>query len=151
MKSAIRLLSKLSIITLVTAFSVNSYAISNDEYQGLTCDAKKQAIQTKINQAKTANNTNEVTGLEKALQEVNTNCKDETLEEKYKRIVVEKTQNVTDKTKELVEKTKEYAKDKLNANQDKIDALKSKLNDAEKELTEAKNNLADYYNKLKAK
>ena len=151
MKSAIRLLSKLSIITLVTAFSVNSYATSNDEYQGLTCDAKKQAIQTKINQAKTANNTNEVTGLEKALQEVNTNCKDETLEEKYKKLIVEKTKDVTDKTKELAKKTKEYAKDKVNAHQDKIDALKAKLNEAEKELADAKEKLADYYKQLTSK
>ncbi len=151
MKSAIRLLSKLSIITLVTAFFVNSYATSNDEYQGLTCDAKKQAIQTKINQAKTANNTNEVTGLEKALQEVNTNCKDETLEEKYKRLIIEKTKDVTDKTKELAEKTKEYAKDKVNAHQDTIDALKAKLNDAEKELADAKDKLADYYKQLTSK
>lgn len=151
MKSAIRLLSKLSIITLVTAFSVNSYATSNDEYQGLTCDTKKQAIQTKINQAKTANNTNEVTGLEKALQEVNTNCKDETLEEKYKRLIIEKTKDVTDKTKELAKKTKEYAKDKVNAHQDKIDALKAKLNEAEKELADAKDKLADYYKQLTSK
>lgn len=148
MKSAIRLLSKLSIITLVTVFSVNSYATNNDEHQGLNCDGKKQAIQTKIDQAKNANNANEVAGLEKALQEVNTNCKDETLEEKYKRLVVEKTKDVTDKTKELAEKTKEYAKDKLNANQDKIDALKAKLNDAEKELSDAKDKLADYYKQM---
>lgn len=148
MKSAIRLLSKLSIITLVTAFSVNSYASSNDENQGLNCDAKKQAIETKIEQAKKANNTNEVTGLEKALQEVNTNCTDETLEQKYKRLVVEKTKDVTDKTKELAEKTKEYAKDKVNAHQDTIDALKAKLNDAEKELADAKDKLADYYKQL---
>ncbi|ORF46000.1 DUF1090 domain-containing protein [Gilliamella apicola] len=145
MKSAIGLLSKLSIITLVTAFSVNSYASSNDAHEELTCDAKKQAIETKIEQAKKANNTFEVTGLEKALQQVDTNCSDETLEQKYKRLVDEKSKNVSDKTKELAEKTKEYEKDGVDANQDKIDALKSKLHGAEKELSEAKNNLADYY------
>ena len=151
MKSAIGLLSKLSIITLVTAFSVNSYASSNDAHEELTCDAKKQAIETKIEQAKKANNTFEVTGLEKALQQVNTNCSDETLEQKFKRLVDEKSKNVSDKTKELAEKTKEYEKDGVDANQDKIDALKSKLHDAEKELSEAKNNLADYYEKAKTK
>ncbi|MFQ0991982.1 DUF1090 domain-containing protein [Gilliamella apicola] len=151
MKSAIGLLSKLSIITLVTAFSVNSYASSNDAHEELTCDAKKQAIETKIEQAKKANNTFEVTGLEKALQQVDTNCSDETLEQKYKRLVDEKSKNVSDKTKELAEKTKEYEKDGVDANQDKIDALKSKLHDAEKELSEAKNNLADYYEKAKTK
>ena len=151
MKSAIGLLSKLSIITLVTAFSVNSYASSNDAHEELTCNAKKQAIETKIEQAKKANNTFEVTGLEKALQQVNTNCSDETLEQKFKRLVDEKSKNVSDKTKELAEKTKEYEKDGVDANQDKIDALKSKLHDAEKELSEAKNNLADYYEKAKTK
>ena len=151
MKSAIGLLSKLSIITLVTAFSVNSYASSNDAHEELTCDAKKQAIETKIEQAKKANNTFEVTGLEKALQQVNTNCSDETLEQKFKRLVDEKSKNVSDKTKELAEKTKEYEKAGVDANQDKIDALKSKLHDAEKELSEAKNNLADYYEKAKTK
>ena len=151
MKSAIGLLSKLSIITLVTAFSVNSYASSNDAHEELTCDAKKQAIETKIEQAKKANNTFEVTGLEKALQQVDTNCSDETLEQKYKRLVDEKSKNVSDKTKELAEKTKEYEKDGVDAKQDKIDALKSKLHDAEKELSEAKNNLADYYEKAKTK
>ncbi|OTQ30514.1 DUF1090 domain-containing protein [Gilliamella apicola] len=151
MKSAIGLLSKLSIITLVTAFSVNSYASSNDAHEELTCDAKKQAIETKIEQAKKANNTFEVTGLEKALQQVDTNCSDETLEQKYKRLVDEKSKNVSDKTKELAEKTKEYEKDGVDANQDKIDALKSKLHDAEKELSEAKNNLADYYENAKTK
>ena len=151
MKSAIGLLSKLSIITLVTAFSVNSYASSNDAHEELTCDAKKQAIETKIEQAKKANNTFEVTGLEKALQQVDTNCSDETLEQKFKRLVDEKSKNVSDKTKELAEKTKEYEKDGVDAKQDKIDALKSKLHDAEKELSEAKNNLADYYEKAKTK
>ena len=151
MKSAIGLLSKLSIITLVTAFSVNSYASSNDAHEELTCDAKKQAIETKIEQAKKANNTFEVTGLEKALQQVDTNCSDETLEQKFKRLVDEKSKNVSDKTKELAEKTKEYEKDGVDANQDKIDALKSKLHDAEKELSEAKNNLADYYENAKTK
>lgn len=151
MKSAIGLLSKLSIITLVTAFSVNSYASSNDAHEELTCDAKKQAIETKIEQAKKANNTFEVTGLEKALQQVDTNCSDETLEQKYKRLVDEKSKNVSDKTKELAEKTKEYEKDGVDANQDKIDALKSKLHGAEKELSEAKNNLADYYENAKTK
>lgn len=144
MKSAIGLLSKLSIITLVMAFSVNSYASSNDVHEGLTCDAKKQAIEAKIEQAKKANNTFEITGLEKALQQVNTNCSDDTLEQKYKRLVEEKSKNVSDKTKE-------YEKDGINANQDKIDALKSKLHDAEKELTEAKNKLADYYDKVNTK
>ncbi|AHN25428.1 hypothetical protein GAPWK_0851 [Gilliamella apicola] len=151
MKSAIGLLSKLSIITLVTAFSVNSYASSNDAHEELTCDAKKQAIETKIEQAKKANNTFEVTGLEKALQQVDTNCSDETLEQKYKRLVDEKSKNVSDKIKELAEKTKEYEKDGVDANQDKIDALKSKLHGAEKELSEAKNNLADYYENAKTK
>ena len=151
MKSAIGLLSKLGIITLVTAFSVNSYASGNDTREELTCNAKKQAIETKIEQAKKANNTFEVTGLEKALQQVNTNCSDETLEQKYKRLVDEKSKNVSDKTKELAEKTKEYEKDGVDANHDKIDALKSKLHDAEKELSEAKNNLADYYEKAKTK
>ena len=151
MKSAIGLLSKLSIITLVTAFSVNSYASSNDAHEELTCDAKKQAIETKIEQAKKANNTFEVTGLEKALQQVDTNCSDETLEQKYKRLVDEKSKNVSDKTKELAEKTKEYEKDGVDAKQDKIDALKSKLHGAEKELSEAKNNLADYYENAKTK
>ncbi|OTQ32103.1 hypothetical protein B6D19_06665 [Gilliamella apicola] len=151
MKSAIGLLSKLSIITLVTAFSVNSYASSNDAHEELTCDAKKQAIETKIEQAKKANNTFKVTGLEKALQQVDTNCSDETLEQKYKKLVDEKSKNVSDKTKELAEKTKEYEKDGVDAKQDKIDALKSKLHDAEKELSEAKNNLADYYEKAKTK
>ena len=151
MKSAIGLLSKLSIITLVTAFSVNSYASSNDAHEELTCDAKKQAIETKIEQAKKANNTFEVTGLEKALQQVDTKCSDETLEQKYKRLVDEKSKNVSDKTKELAEKTKEYEKDGVDANQDKIDALKSKLHGAEKELSEAKNNLADYYENAKTK
>ena len=151
MKSAIGLLSKLSIITLVTAFSVNSYASSNDAHEELTCDAKKQAIETKIEQAKKANNTFKVTGLEKALQQVDTNCSDETLEQKYKKLVDEKSKNVSDKTKELAEKTKEYEKDGVDANQDKIDALKSKLHGAEKELSEAKNNLADYYENAKTK
>lgn len=151
MKSAIGLFSKLSIITLVTAFSVNSYASSNYAHEELTCDAKKQAIETKIEQAKKANNTFKVTGLEKALQQVDTNCSDETLEQKYKRLVDEKSKNVSYKTKELAEKTKEYEKDGVDAKQDKIDALKSKLHDAEKELSEAKNNLADYYEKAKTK
>lgn len=99
MKSAIGLLSKLSIITLVTVFSVNSYASSNDAHEELTCDAKKQAIETKIEQAKKANNTFKVTGLEKALQQVDTNCSDETLEQKYKKLVDEKSKMFLTKPK----------------------------------------------------
>lgn len=150
MKKVIKLVSKLSILTLLTTCSMNSFA-QNHQSEGLTCESKKQAIQAEIEQAKNHNNSHKVTGLEKALDEVNTHCSNANLESKYKQDIAEKTDKVAERKNELAQKTEKYAKDSKKFDQEKIDKLKAKVQKAEQELADAKQKLADYYQQVAVK
>ncbi|OCG63848.1 DUF1090 domain-containing protein [Gilliamella sp. GillExp13] len=147
MKSVIRLVSKLSVITLAISLSFGAYA-SNEQLKGLTCESKKQAIEKQIDYAKKNNNSHQIQGLEKALRNLNKHCSNDDLEAKYKKEINEKSNKVAERTKEL-EQAKSKAKDK--DNEQKIVKQQTKLADAEKELNEAKSKLSDFYKELGAK
>lgn len=147
MKSVIRLVSKLSVITLAISLSFGAYA-SNEQLKGLTCESKKQAIEKQIDYAKKNNNFHQIQGLEKALRNLNKHCSNDDLEAKYKKEINEKSNKVAERTKEL-EQAKSKAKDK--DNEQKIVKQQTKLADAEKELNEAKSKLSDFYKELGAK
>ena len=153
MKSVIRLISKLSVITLAISLSFGTYA-SNEQLEGLTCESKKQAIEKQIDYAKKNNNSHQIQGLEKALRNVNKHCSNDDLEAKYKKEINEKSNKVAERTKELEQaksKAKDKDKDKDKDNEQKIVKQQTKLADAEKELNEAKTKLSDFYKELGAK
>ncbi|OCG07765.1 hypothetical protein A9G13_06010 [Gilliamella sp. wkB178] len=141
MKTTTKLIGKLSILALVSLFSLASYAANQDEDQQLTCSGKKQAIEEQINFAKKNNNIHRVQGLETALNEVNTHCTDAELENKYKKEVSEKTAKVTERQQEL-------AKAKVEGKQQKIADKQAKLKDAESELAAANAKLAKFYQQI---
>lgn len=143
MKSVIRLISKLSVITLAISLSFGAYA-SNEQLKGLTCESKKQSIEKQIDYAKKNNNSHQIQGLEKALREVNEHCSNDDLEAKYKKKINEKSNKVAERTKEL-----EQARAK--GNKQKIIKQQTKLADAEMELDEAKTKLSDFYKELGSK
>ncbi|MFQ0993725.1 DUF1090 domain-containing protein [Gilliamella sp. BG2] len=149
MKSVIRLISKLSVITLAISLSFGAYA-SNEQLKGLTCESKKQAIEKQIDYAKKNNNSHQIQGLEKSLRNLNKHCSNDDLEAKYKKEINEKSNKVAERTKELEQaKSKSKAKDK--DNEQKIVKQQTKLADAEKELNKAKTKLSDFYKELGAK
>ncbi|MCO6553772.1 MULTISPECIES: DUF1090 domain-containing protein [unclassified Gilliamella] len=149
MKSVIRLVSKLSVITLAISLSFGAYA-SNEQLKGLTCESKKQAIEKQIDYAKKNNNSHQIQGLEKSLRNLNKHCSNDDLEAKYKKEINEKSNKVAERTKELEQaKSKSKAKDK--DNEQKIVKQQTKLADAEKELNKAKTKLSDFYKELGAK
>ncbi|MWP62961.1 DUF1090 domain-containing protein [Gilliamella sp. Pas-s25] len=149
MKSVIRVMTKVTIITLASLFSLGAYASEHSE--GLTCESKKQTIETQIDYAKKNNNSHQVQGLEKALHDVNNYCSNDELETKYKLKVIEKTKKLAEKNKELTEKNKAFVKHNRKSDQEKIAKLKTKLSEAEQELVQAKQNLAGYYNEIKTR
>ncbi|MWN06426.1 DUF1090 domain-containing protein [Gilliamella sp. Pas-s95] len=140
MKSVIQVITKVTIITLASLFSLGAYASEHSE--GLTCESKKQTIETQIDYAKKNNNSHQVQGLEKALHDVNNYCSNDELEEKYNKKIQEKTDKV-------VERTQELNQAKTKGDEHKIAKQQVKLADAEKELNEAKAELAKFYQELK--
>lgn len=144
MKATIRSLSKLTIFTLINIVSFGIYASNHDIEQGLTCDSKKQAIETQIDYAKQNNETFRVQGLEKALHQVKTFCTNDKLEAKYKIDILEKTNKVTKRQDELAEA-------QIEGKQQKIAEQKLKLRDAEKELSEAQAKLTSFQQELAEK
>ena len=143
MTTIIRSISKLTVLILISLFSLATYATDFDE-QGLTCNGKKQIIESQIGLAKKNNNIHRIQGLEKALYAVNTHCTNDELEAKYKKEITEKTAKVTERQQELAD-----AQGK--GNQQKIAKQKTKLSEAEKELSEAKIKLTAFYQELSAK
>lgn len=133
-------LFKISLITLTMAAS--SYAVA-DQFDGLTCAGKKEAIQTQLDYAQKANNTYRAQGLQKALDDVNTYCTNESLEEKYKDKVEDKLENLQDKQEDLQEA-------QLKGDPQKIAKRESKVKAAEYELKEAQDQLDAFYKALKA-
>ncbi|WP_085246648.1 DUF1090 domain-containing protein [Gilliamella mensalis] len=140
MKSVIRVMTKVTIITLASLFSLGAYASEHSE--GLTCESKKQTIETQIDYAKKNNNSHQVQGLEKALHDINNYCSNDKLEEKYNKKIQEKTDKVVKRTQKLNQA-------KTKGNEHKIAKQQAKLADAEKELNEAKAELAKFYQELK--
>lgn len=131
---------KISLIAL--AFTASSYAAA-DQFDGLTCAGKQIAIQTQLDFAKKANNTYRAEGLQKALDDVNTYCTNDSLEEKYKDKVEDKLENLQDKQEDLQEA-------QLKGDTKKIAKQEMKVQKAEYELKEAQDHLDAFYKALKA-
>lgn len=143
MKSTVKTISKISIITLAMAFSFGVYASDLNTFDGTTCASKKQAIETQIDYAKKNNNTHRVQGLEKALSDVNAYCTNDSLEAKYKERVQEKTNKVAEREQELAEA-------KAKGDMKKIAKQEAKLQENKAELSEAQTKLAEFYKDLKS-
>ena len=119
----------LMVITFASLLPV--FAASAASQPATGCQAKRQEIQKQIDYASTHNNSHRVSGLQKALSELNANCTDERLRAEREADVQEKIQKVEERRQELNEA-------KSDGRPDKISKKQQKLAEAEAELSEAK-------------
>jgi len=129
-------------MTLAVAFSFNALA-NHHGYEGTTCLAKKNAIQTQIDYAKKANNVYQIQGLEKALSDVNTYCTNDDLEKKYQ-------ENMQNKLKDVQEKQADLQAAKLKGDVKKVAKQQAKLTEKQQQLQDAQNKLDEFYKAVKA-
>ncbi|MGE7993999.1 DUF1090 domain-containing protein [Pseudomonas sp. NPDC089554] len=98
---------------------------------GLTgCAAKRSAIENQLKIARDNNNSGQVAGLEKALQENTANCTDTSLRK-------EREQKVLDARHEVAQRTKDLDKAMKKGDPERINKRKEKLAEAKKELQAA--------------
>ncbi|MGE9759787.1 DUF1090 domain-containing protein [Pseudomonas sp. PDM20] len=100
------------------------------------CAAKRAAIETQLEQAKTQGNGNRVAGLQTALEKVKTYCTDASLTQ-------ERKQNVLDAEKEVAQREKDLRKAMNKGDAEKIEKRKDKLAEARAELEQAKRELEE--------
>lgn len=98
------------------------------------CAAKRQEISTQIEQAKTAGNTNQQAGLEKALSEVTANCTDAGL-------IKQQEQKVLDAKREVSRRQADLNKAMDKGDPERINKRKDKLAESRKELQQAQEEL----------
>lgn len=114
------------IVVLVPIFSAHA---------ATGCEAKRQEIKQQINQAQSYGNEHRVTGLEKALSELNANCTDDRLRLEREADVRKKEQKVEERRQELAETEADGRKDKIRKKQQKLEEAKDELAEARNMLT----------------
>ncbi|KTC33465.1 DUF1090 domain-containing protein [Pseudomonas poae] len=98
------------------------------------CAAKRQAISTQIEQAKTQGNGAQQAGLEKALSEVTANCTDASLKKERENKVFDAKHEVSRRQADLDKAMKKGDADKINKRKDKLAESRKALQDAVEEL-----------------
>ncbi|RTF43328.1 DUF1090 domain-containing protein [Serratia marcescens] len=94
------------------------------------CSEKKTAIRMQIEDSRIHGNTYRISGLEKALSEVNEHCDEHEL-------VQQKRQKVEEKVHKVEQRQREYDAAKRSGQADKIRKKLQKLDEAKEELAEA--------------
>jgi len=94
------------------------------------CEAKRQNIAQQIDYARTNGDSYRVTGLEKALSEVNAHCTDEGLRAERESDVRKKERKVEERREELAEAQADRRTDKITKKQRKLEEALDELNDA---------------------
>ena len=94
------------------------------------CAAKKHEISQQLEQARARGNSNQVSGLEKALSEVTANCTDSGLKKERETKVLEAKHEVSKRQADLDKAMKR-------GDPERIDKRKNKLAESRKELQEA--------------
>ncbi|WP_421556423.1 DUF1090 domain-containing protein [Pseudomonas kitaguniensis] len=98
------------------------------------CAAKRQAISTRIEQAKAHNNSEQQAGLEKALSEVTANCTDASLRKERENKVLDAKHDVSRRQADLDKAMKKGDADRINKRKDKLAQARKDLQDAVEEL-----------------
>lgn len=120
------------IFLIISAVFIPFTAVNAENPTG--CAAKKQNIETQIQHAKNAGNTNRVRGLEKALAETKAHCTDTNLTK-------QRQQKIDDKERKVQKRQQELNEAKGKNDTQKIAKKQKKLAEAQAELNEAKRNL----------
>jgi hypothetical protein len=98
------------------------------------CAAKRQEISTQIEQAKAAGNSDQQSGLEKALSEVTANCTDAGLLKQQEQKVLDAKREVSRRQADLNKAMSKGDPDKINKRKDKLAESRKELQDAQEEL-----------------
>ena len=98
------------------------------------CEAKRADIQAQIEQAKTAGNSDQQAGLEKALNENTEHCTDASLIKAQEKKVLEAKQEVGKRQSDLDKAMKKGDADKINKRKDKLAESRKELQDEQQKL-----------------
>ncbi len=133
-------MNKIFLITTISTLLLTSTSIfANTTNNG--CEIKKQKIETQIEYAKKYNNTHQIEGLQRALDNVNTYCTPESLYRDAKKKVAEKQEKVKEREAELLEEKQKNNSDKINKRERKLAEAQNELKAAQDELDTYKTNL----------
>lgn len=125
--------SPLALLTLCSVLATPLMAA--EEAPALTgCAAKKQAIVTQIEQAKSHGNTEQQAGLEKALSEVTTHCTDASLKKERENKVLDAKHEVSERQADLDKAMKKGDPERINKRKDKLAESRKELQEALDEL-----------------
>jgi len=117
-----------------------------------SCQQQKNALESKIENAKSHGNTDELNSLNIALDKVNTYCTDQRQFDRAEHNLKKKERKVKKEQLDLEEAQSDLAEAKADGDQQKIEKKEKKLKEKTEDLAEAKARLTQAqadYNKLK--
>lgn len=91
------------------------------------CEQKAKSIETRLFFAQKHSNSNEIAGLEKALQEARSNCNDADLLADHQKKIAEKREKVAERRQELAEAQAKGDADKIATRERKLAMEEKKL------------------------
>jgi len=100
------------------------------------CAAKRAAIERQLEEAKAHGNSNQIAGLQTALEKVKTYCTDAGLTQERKQRVLEAEQEVSQREKDLRKAMNKGDAQKIEKRKDKLAAARAELEQAKRELEE---------------
>ncbi len=128
-----RFFPPLAILTLCSVLAAPLLAA--EEPAGLTgCAAKRQAISSQLDIAKTQGNSEQQASLEKALDEVTTHCTDASLKRERENKVLDAKHEVSRRQADLDKAMKKGDPDKINKRKEKLAESRKDLQGALDEL-----------------
>ncbi len=98
------------------------------------CEAKRQDIQTQIEYAKAAGNSNQLAGLQTALEENTAHCTDAGLLRQQEKKVLDAKSEVSKRQTDLDKAMKKGDPDKINKRKDKLAESRKELQDEQAKL-----------------
>ncbi|WP_110949495.1 DUF1090 domain-containing protein [Pseudomonas bohemica] len=98
------------------------------------CEAKRQEIQTQLDQAKAAGNNNQQAGLQNALSANTEHCTDKGLTKEQENKVLDAKKEVSQRQADLDKAMKKGDPDKVNKRKDKLAEARKQLQDEQQKL-----------------
>ncbi|WP_152226818.1 DUF1090 domain-containing protein [Pseudomonas sp. SCB32] len=100
------------------------------------CAAKRAAIERQLEEARVHGNSNQIAGLQTALEKVKTYCTDAGLAQERKQRVLDAEQDVSRREKDLRKAMDKGDAQKVEKRKDKLAAARAELEQAKRELEE---------------
>ena len=113
-------------------FAVSAHATDTSQLKG--CAAKEQDVRNQISRAQSAGNSSEVSGLNKALEEIQDHCTEAGLKRERENKVLDAKHEVSKRQAELDKAIKKGDPEKINKRKDKLAESRKELQDAVDQL-----------------